>query len=161
MQPLPHPRKEGQFLPPRYIIKRIPKAKEHVYSSADIGLFYDKQAFINDIFMSWGKFEIVAQRYISHKSYKASVPRVYRNPTNVYKVESIQNTYSIKDHGPSNSRFRQFGRDIVNEMTQYERLYRRKQQEAVLQQMKKAAGVKESLQDRLSRALLKKIDFKL
>ena len=74
---------------PRYIIKRIPKAKESVYSSADVGLFYDKQAFINEIFNSWGKFEIVAQKYISHKSCKASVLRVSRNATNVYKVESI------------------------------------------------------------------------
>ncbi|MFN9903494.1 MAG: hypothetical protein ACK55Z_32920, partial [bacterium] len=64
------------------------KTKESVYSSADVGIFYDKQAFINEIMLSYGKFEIVAQKYISQKSYKASVLRVYRNSSNVYKVES-------------------------------------------------------------------------
>jgi transposase len=99
--------------------------------------------------LSYGKFEIVAQKYISQKSYKASVLRVYRNSSNVYKVESFQNTNSIKDNHTSNQRFLQISHEIVNEMIQYERLFKRKQHEALLEQIKRKTGYKESLSEKL------------
>jgi hypothetical protein len=46
-------------------------------------------------------------------------------------------------------------------MIQYERLYRRKQQQAVLEQIKKTTGYKETLQEKLQKALLSKLDVKL
>jgi transposase len=67
----------------------------------------------------------------------------------VYKVESFQNTNSIKDKHTSNQRFLQLSHEIVNEMIQYERLFKRKQHEALLEQIKRKTGYKESLTEKL------------